>query len=157
MSTPTSRPLLLLALSCLLLLSGCLTNTKLRGLAVQLVEVQATPVPGGGADLTLNFRYLNENNIALAVATARHRVTIGAVTLGRVDSTEPIGLPRLAAGNQPVTVRIDAATAARLRELQQAGTATYRLETTIIVEAAADKLQSRTSGSGTLDLTNLGL
>jgi LEA14-like dessication related protein len=157
MSASNVRCLWVLAIVALFSSSGCMSNTKLRGLAVQLLDVKATPAADGGAELALTFRYVNENNVALAISTVRHRVSLGSISLPRFETPEPIGLPRLASDTQAAKVRVDAATVSRLRELQSAGAVSYRVESTIIVEAATDKLESRTSDSGTLNLSRLGL
>jgi LEA14-like dessication related protein len=153
---PLPRFLIVLSLLAVLL-AGCLGSVRLRGIAVEIQDLQAVATADGGAEVTLGIHYRNENNIAIAISSARHRVTIGNINLGRVDAPRPIGLPRLSSEVQPATVRVDAATAQRLRDLQAAGSTTYQIQTTIIVEAAADKLESRTANTGTIDVRQIGL
>jgi LEA14-like dessication related protein len=148
---------LIFASASLLLLAGCLSNTELRGIAVQLVEVKASPTTDGGAQLTLSIRYINENLVAIAASGARHKVTLNGVSLGRIDSEKPIGLPQHGTETLEYTLNVDAGTVTRLREMQAAGVANYALESSIRVLAGDEKLESRTSGSGSVAMANLGL
>jgi LEA14-like dessication related protein len=154
---PSLPHLILAVFASLILLSGCQSSSTIRGIAVQLVDVRATPVAGGGADLTLNISYVNENLVMIAASGARHRVTLNGVQLGRVESKEPIGLPQMGTVTQEVTLPIDPGMVARLRDMQAAGTVSYELDSTILITAGEDKMESRSSGSGTVSLANLNL
>ncbi|HEX2101677.1 MAG TPA: hypothetical protein VHF69_13475 [Candidatus Synoicihabitans sp.] len=149
------RPLLVLVV--LVSLIGCASNAKVRNIAVQLVAVKATSTSNGGAQLALSIRYFNENLVPIATSGGRHRLTLGDVTLPRIESEEPIGLPQLGSDTQDVTVTVDAGTVARLRALQSAGTVSYQLDSTLLIEAGDDDLESRTGASGSVSLAELGL
>ena len=153
---PSLRSLLLVAVASIFL-SGCHNSSAVRGIAVQLEAIRATPAAGGRAELTLSISYVNENLVMIAASGARHRVTLNGVPLGRVESREPIGLPRMGHITQEVTLPIDQGTVARLREMQAGGTATYTLDSTILITAGEEKMESRTSGSGTVSLADLNL
>jgi LEA14-like dessication related protein len=142
--------LLFVAVTALFLTAGCASNTQIRGIAVQLIEVKVAPVAGGGADLTASIRYINENLVAIASAGSRHRLSLNGVSVGRLESEQPIGLPQMGTDVQDITVRVDGAMLARLQEMQSAGVANYQLESTIRVLAGDDKLESRTSASGSV-------
>lgn len=156
MRTLRPAPALIL-LTVTVLFAGCLGSPELRGIAVQLADVKATPAPDGSAELELSIRYLNENLVGIAVSETEHRVWINGVDLGRIRSDDPVGLPQLGNATMPVRVTVDPGVVAQLRAFQAAGPANYRLETTLMIEAAADELKSRATGTGTVDLSDLGL
>jgi len=138
-------------------LSGCLSTPELRGIAVQLTDIRAQPLDQGGAEVSLTIRYLNENLVAIAVSETEHRIWIDGMSLGRIESDQPVGLPQLGEASETLKLTVDASTAARLRQLQANGSANYRLESRLLVMAAQDELKSNTSGTGTVDVSNLGL
>lgn len=157
MRSPLLRLLALTAAFALVFLGGCLGNTKLRGLAVELVGIQASAADAGAAQLTVTIRFINENVIPIAAARSVHRLALNGVSLGRITSDRPLGLPQLGSESQALTLRVDAATVAQLRRMQAAGTANYHLESAIFVEAGDDRLESRTSATGAIDLSGLRL
>lgn len=146
---------LLLAAGAMLLATGCVNRSDLRGLAVQLEDVTATAAPGGGAEVSFQIRYVNENLVPVAAAGAHHEIAFNGRAFAEVESDEPIGLPQMGAVTQTVRTTVDAATAARLRELAQTGSATYTLQTVVRVRAGEDRMRSHTGGSGTIDLSDL--
>ncbi len=145
-----------LALLVATLFAGCLNKAEVRGITVQLVDVSGART-ASGAELTLRLHYLNENLVGIAADGARHRVTIGGVTLGRVENKQPIGLPQMGSDTQEVKVQIDSATADRLRALQASGVANYEMESTILISAGETDMQSRGTSSGTVSLAQLQL
>ena len=150
---------LLLPLLALALLStgGCLSTAKLRGLAVQLVDVRAAEAAAGQPQLVLSIRYINENLVPIAASGSEHRLTLDGVLVGRAESDRPIGLPQQGAEIQEITMTVNPAAVPRLRAMQASGAASYQLESVIIVDTGEDELESKTIGTGSVSLANLSL
>lgn len=130
---------------------------ELRGLAVELADLRAVPAADDGAELTLSVRFINETIRPVGTASSRHRLTLDGVSLGRAASDEPVGLPPQGSAIQEITLTVRPSVAARLREMQAAGVANYRLESDILTYAGEEKLRSRPSATGSVNLRNLGL
>ncbi len=134
----------------LFITTGCTSAVKLGGVVVSIAEVS----PGPQANtLQLKLLYKNENVLALAVSTTEHTVYLNGAKISSLESKIPVGLPPLASASQTLTFPAQNADA-----LKNAGltTATYRLNSVLILEAGEDdEVKIKTSSTGSVSLSAL--
>lgn len=136
-----------LSLGCLALLTGCGSSGQLRGISVNLDRI--TPGPNGSATATL--RFINENVVPVGISTSKHKVSINGQSLGTLNSQQPLGLPQLTTATQEVTFTLTPAQADLLRKAAPGGA--YRIESVLFVSNGEDRLDVKSQGQGTVDLS----
>ena len=128
-----------------LFLAGCSTGPKLGGLTARLVGV--APLPTG--EFALTFEYANDNLLPVGLANSSHQITLEGVSIGRVESKEPLGLPRLALGRQTMVVALsDPSLVARLLAVRPGDPIGYQMRSTLFITAGSQDLQSKSSFTG---------
>jgi LEA14-like dessication related protein len=146
-------------LVCLLIASGCNSNTKLGDVLVDITGYQ--PVLGGNQAI-LTLRYTNENVFPIAIADTKGKLYLNGEYIGTVNQKTAVGIPQL----NPATPQLNTAT--RQAELliehpevlkiilaANSSSVTYRLESTLRIEASEDRIKIKTAYSGQLDATTL--
>lgn len=137
----TFAPRLLLLSALLFLVAGCVSNAKLGGLSVKIIEAKA--LSDGRTELTLE--YYNDNLLPVGISTSQHTLTLDGRKQDRISIKEPVGLPRLATGRQTTTVSLTPAPVAGT-------TLSYRLESALSIDAGDQELRSNTQSSGTVEV-----
>lgn len=144
-------PLFLTALVTLLF-AGCNSaNTTMVGLNVELAGVNHA----GDGTTTVTWRVLNPNVISYLVAEASHRVYLDGVLVGSIDDKEPLAV--LAQNQTDRTSRLVTAGPAAERVIAAAataGTASYRLESTVTIRLYGETTdRSKRTAAGTVRVT----
>jgi LEA14-like dessication related protein len=147
---------LLASLTLLLHLSGCAGTGKLGGVNVSVVDVRSAEPALLETKAVVTLRYLNENVVPIGISGSRHRLSINGTSVGQAVSNAPVGLPPLSTATQEVTLLIDnLAVVSMLQELSRRPQASYRIESTLFVEAGDDRLDIKTQSEGVVDLSAL--
>ena len=95
-------------------------------------------------EFALTFEYANDNLLPVGLANSRHQITLEGVSIGRVESKEPLGLPRLALGRQTMVVALsDPSLVARLLAVRQGDPIGYQMRSTLFITAGSQDLQSK--------------
>lgn len=124
---------------------GCSSGPKLGGLTARLVGI----APTASGEFALTFEYANDNLLPVGLANSRHEITLEGVSIGRVESNEPLGLPRLALGRQTIVVDVkNPALAARLMAVRPGDPIGYQLRSTLFITAGSQDLRSTSSFTG---------
>jgi len=128
-----------------LFVAGCSSGPKLGGLTARLVGI----APMASGEFALTFEYANDNLLPVGLANSRHEITLEGVSIGRVESKEPLGLPRLALGRQTMVVTLsDPSLVARLMAVRPGDPIGYQMRSTLFITAGSQDLQSRSSFTG---------
>ena len=141
---------------CLSGLVGCTSHGTLGGIAVTVADLRpaAPPAPENQAVLTLHFA--NENVAAVAMDSSTHRLYLNGTYVGKGTITSPEGLPAMAPIALKISVNLE--NPALVRQLANAAgakTASYRLESDMLVVFGDDKIHVKSIEQGTVDLSPL--
>lgn len=139
-----------------LLLSACASGGKLGGVTVSVVDVRSAEPALLETKAVVTVRYTNENVVPLGISGSRHRLFINGTAVGLAVSNAAVGLPPLSSATQEVTVLINnLAAVSMLQELSRRPQASYRIESTLFVDAGDDRLDIKTQADGVVDLSAL--
>jgi LEA14-like dessication related protein len=153
---PRSLPVLLAASVLALLLAGCGTGGKLGGVNVTVVDVRSAEPALLETKAVVTLRYVNENVVPLGISGSRHKLSINGTAVGQAVSNAAVGLPPLSTATQEVTLLINnLAVVSMLQELSRRPQASYRIESTLFVDAGDDRLDIKTHAEGVVDLSAL--
>ncbi len=144
------------ALACCAFVAGC-TSFQLSGITVSLVDIK----PAGAALLessaVLTLRYTSENVMPVGLSGSTHKVYLNGTYVGKAVSKEPLGLAALSSSTQDVTVRFEnLALLQQLVGMRDRQTAGYKIDSVLFVTSGEEKLDIKTSSSGSVDLRSLG-
>ncbi|MBI2517468.1 MAG: hypothetical protein HYV95_11225 [Opitutae bacterium] len=82
--------LLCASLGLLALLAGCGTNTKVRGLSIELVKLEQA----ADGTFTATLRYTNPNVVAYNVASSTHKLSLNGKSVGTIVADDAVGIPQ---------------------------------------------------------------
>jgi LEA14-like dessication related protein len=154
MKTPLLR-LLSLAI-CLSGLVGCTSHGTLGGIAVTVVAVKPAAPPAPETQGVLTLQFANENVASVAMDNSTHRLLLNGTYVGQATTTAPEGLPAMAPITLNIPVNFENPTLVRqLANAAGAKTASYRLESDMLVVFGDDKIHVKSNEQGTLDLSPL--
>ena len=153
-----SRSLALtLAFTLVTLVAGCGNGFKLTGVNVSIVGFKPTTSSKLEATAVMTLRYTSENVIPIGLSGSNHKLYLNGVYAGKTQSEEqPLGLAPLSTINQDVTVKFE--NLARLQQLlADAGqkNAAYKIESVLLVTSGEEKLDIKTTATGSVDLSPL--
>jgi LEA14-like dessication related protein len=150
------RLTVLFILACGLVLTGCLSTSKLGEISVSLVDIK----PVGGtvfeSRAVLTLRFVNENVIPFSISGSSHKVYLNGSYVGKAVSNEPLGLQPQSTATRDVTVFLE--NTVLLKEalsLGRSSTISYRLDNIVFTTDGEDKVQLRSETKGSLDLQNI--
>jgi len=154
MKTPLLR-LLSLAV-CLSGLVGCTSHGTLGGIAVTVLAVNPAAPPAPETQAVLTLQFANENVASVAMDNSTHRLLLNGTYVGKATTTSPEGLAAMA----PLVLKIpvnfeNLAVVRQLANAAGAKTASYRLESDMLVVFGDDKIHVKSNEQGTLDLSPL--
>jgi len=137
-------------------LVGCTSHGTLGGIAVTVVAVNPAAAPAPETQAVLTLQFANENVASVAMDNSTHRLLLNGTYVGKAVTTAPEGLPAMA----PLTLKIpvDFENLGLVRQLANAAgakTASYRLESDMLVVFGDDKIHVKSNEQGTLDLSPL--
>jgi LEA14-like dessication related protein len=140
-------------LACLFLASGCNSGLKLSDVLVDVIDYRPT-TSDTQAQLTLRFN--NENVFSIAIAGVTSKLYLNGTYVGKVESQEAIGITQLGTINRDVVLLIE--NTAFMRQLQESVSApsiSYRLESTLLLEASEDRMKMRYVSNGQISTASL--
>lgn len=132
------------------LLTACGSGFKLGGIQVELEGVAPSAKPGV-VELSLHFQ--NENDIAIGVTETVHKLYLNGNFAGKLRNEDPVGLKPLGQGKLKVLLKLDKP--AELRALAARGSASYRLDSEVIIMSGEEKLSLSSRSEGQVDLSAL--
>ena len=145
-------PFLLLGLLAAVL-TGCNSGQVVTvGLKVELIGIQRA----GDGTTQVTWRVNNPNVVSYLLSETRHRIYLNGALIGSVVDTEPTAFP--AQGHVDKTGKLVLAGAAADRPLSEAataGSASYRVDSQVIVQLYGDMTEKGSlSHSGTVPVTS---
>ena len=147
---------LALGLTVSLLLAGCGSGFKLTGVTVSLVDIKPAASTVFESSAVVTLRYANDNVIPIGLSGSSHKIYLNGSYVGKALSQQPVGLAALATTTQDVTVRFENLALMRpLLALRERQTASYKIDSVLYVTSGEEKLNIKTSSSGSLDLRAL--
>lgn len=155
------RSLRLFTLPCLFifaLLTGCDNIPKdLAGLETDIVGVRSfVRTPEGGAKLIVTVRCRNETVRPIGIREVRIDLAINGLNVGKGTSNRPIATQALSTNTAAIDFIIDdPALADQLAASFDRGTVNYELKTQLMITSGGQKLRSKSSSSGSIDVGNL--
>jgi len=145
-----------LALACGVFVAGC-NSFELSGVTVSLVDVKPVSAALLESSAVLTLRYTSENVMPVGLSGSSHKVYLNGTYVGKAVSKEPLGLAALSSSTQAVTVRFENVSLLQqfvaMRERQ---TASYKIDSVLYVTSGEEKLDIKTSSTGSVDLRSLG-
>lgn len=128
--------------------AGCSSNTVMVGLNTELTGI----VRAGDGPTQVSWRVVNPNIVSYLVAEADHRIYLDGTLVGSTKDREPLALPAQSKVDRTSTLVPAGATAERtLTAALKAGSATYRLESTVTIRLYGEaKEKSTLTTSGTV-------
>jgi LEA14-like dessication related protein len=131
--------------------AGCGSNTTMVGLNVELGGISR----GGGGQVEVTWRVANPNIVPYLVAQASHRIYLDGVLVGTINDKDALALPaqNKAERTSPLVLAGPAAERTVAAAIA-AGSATYRLESTVTIRLYGDNTdKSDLRGAGTVTVT----
>jgi LEA14-like dessication related protein len=120
---------------------------NLNGINVTITELR----PAGGNQVTMVLTYVNENVIPIAVSGGTYTLYIDGTQVGKVVSRDAVGLPQQSAANLNVTISLD--NPAQLAKLQSGTNVSYRLDSSLRIDAGDEHLTMKSNQSGSAAVT----
>lgn len=143
------RSLIFLAcLSLSLVLAGCGTppEERLEAPALQVKSLAAT-----GSGYALELQFINPNTVPLVIGRSTHTVSLGDTRIGRIDDTDPIGVPPLGGVNHIVAITGKSAAEVRAWLASKTAKIPVHVESALTVSVRDnDKITLKTSGGGSI-------
>jgi LEA14-like dessication related protein len=157
MTRTSFLPTLALVVSALFL-GGCASAGKIGGVSVTVAGIQSAQPSLFETQAVVTLRYLNENVVPIGLSGSRHKLYLNGTLVGQAVSNKAVGLPQLAAATETVTVIFNnASVIGLLRGLAKQPQAAYRLDSVLYLTAGEEKLEIKSRGEGSLDLSGLQL
>jgi len=136
--------------------AGCSTF-QLTGVTVALVDIKPAASTLLESSAVLTLRYTNDNVIPIGLSGSSHKVYLNGTYVGKAVSPTPVGLAALSTATQDVTVRFEnLALMQQLVAMRDRQTASYKIDSVLFVTSGEEKLDIKTSNSGSVDLRALG-
>lgn len=135
-----------------LLGAGCSSsNTITAGLRVELTGIART---GDGAT-RMDWRVVNPNVVSYLLAQSTHRVYLDGVLVGTITDKDAMALPAHNHAARSTALTIAGPAAERtLAAAASAGSAAYRVESTVIIRLYGDSTErTNLSSAGTVPVT----
>lgn len=144
-----------LGLACCAFVAGCSTF-QLTGVTVSLVDFKPASSSLLESSAVLTLRYTNDNVIPIGLAGSSHKIYLNGTYVGKAVSKEPLGMAALSTTTQNVTVRFEnISLLQQLVAMRDRQTASYKIESVLYVTSGEEKLDIKTSNSGSVDLRSL--
>lgn len=145
-----------LGLALVALVAGCGNGFKLTGVTVSLVDFKPAASALLESSAVLTLRYSNENVIPIGVSGSTHKIYLNGTYIGKAMSQDPVGLAALSSTTQDVTVRFEnLALVQQLVGLRDRQAAAYKVDSVLFVTSGEEKLDIKTSNTGSVDLRSL--
>ena len=144
-----------------LILAGCAfvagcTSFQLSGVTVSLVDFKPASSALLESSAVLTVRYTNDNVIPIGLAGSSHKIYLNGSYVGKAVSKDAVGLAALSTATQDVTVRFEnVALLQQLVAMRDRQTASYKIDSVLYVTSGEEKLDIKTSNSGSVDLRGL--
>jgi hypothetical protein len=145
-------PFLLVSLLALLGTGCSSSNTITVGLKVELTAL----VRAGDGTTRVEWRVVNPNVVSYLLAQSTHRVFLDGTLVGTITDKDAMALPAQNHSARSTTLSSDGAAAERaLAAAASAGSAAYRVESTVVVRLFGDSTERTSlSSSGTVPVTS---
>jgi LEA14-like dessication related protein len=144
-----------LIVSCCAFIAGC-TTFQLSGVTVSLVDIKPAASSLLESSAVLTVRYTNENVIPIGLDGSSHKVYFNGNYVGKAVSKQPLGLAALSSITQDVTVRFEnVSLLQQLIAMRDRQIASYKVDSVLFVTSGEEKLDIKTSNSGSIDLRGL--
>jgi LEA14-like dessication related protein len=144
---------LLLVLLAALGLAGCTNISEVvsAGLRIELVNLAR----GSDGTVQVTWRLRNPNVVPYLIDRSTHKVTLNGVTLGTFADATRVGIqPQSVVERTDALVPANGQVADKLAQLAAAGTATYRVDSTVWILIVDDqKEKASLVGTGTVAVT----
>lgn len=143
----------LLGLVSLAVLTGCGSSMKLGGVTASVLSIRAVSPGKPDAKVLMTLRFTNENVVPIGFSRARHKLYLNDRLIADFRNEQPVGIPPLSTANQEIVLPLEKADGmATLREIAKHSQASYRIESTLYVEAGEDTMEIRAKHQGSVDL-----
>lgn len=131
--------------------AGCSSNTVMVGLQTELTGIARA----NDGTTQVSWRVVNPNIVSYLVAGAEHRIYFDGVLVGATKDREPMAVPAQSKVDRTSTLAPAGAAAERtLTAALKAGSATYRLESTVTIRLYGDTTEKNTlTATGTVPVT----
>ena len=140
-------------LICLLLAAGCGSAVKLSNVLVDIIEYHPTT---SDTQAKLTLRFTNENVFPIAIAGTTSKLYLNGTYVGKIESSDPVGMPQLSATNRNVVLTIEnTALIQQLRSTASTPSISYRLESTMRMQASEEKMKIRNVSNGQINAASL--
>lgn len=133
-------------------LTGC-TGGTLGGVTVSLESLKPSPEGEGKVVATLQFS--NENIVAFGVAQSSYTLYLNGKKIGEAQGEDAIPLPKMDRISQTIVFDVNASQLKELVASAEDRTASYKLETSLLVRSGEEKLRLKVEQSGAVDLRPL--
>jgi LEA14-like dessication related protein len=144
-----------LILSCCAFVAGC-TGFQLSGVTVSLVDFKPATTTLLESSAVLTLRYTNDNVIPIGLSGSSHKIYLNGSYVGKAVSKEAVGLAALSTATQDVTVRFEnVSLLQQLVAMRDRQTASYKVVSVLYVTSGEEKLDIKTSNTGSIDLRGL--
>ena len=144
-------PFLLLGLLAALI-TGCSSGQIVTvGLKVELIRIQRA----GDGSAQVTWRVNNPNVVAYLLSETRHRIYLNGTLVGTAVDAEPTAFPAQSSVDKTAKLTLAGSAAERgLSEAVAAGSASYRVDTQVIVRIYGDSIEKgNLSHTGTVPVT----
>jgi len=143
----------LLGLVSLGILTGCGSSMKLGGVTASVLSIRAVSPGKPDAKVLMTLRFTNENVVPIGFSRARYKLYLNDRPIADFRNEQPLGIPPLSTANQEIVLPLEKADGmATLREIAKHPQASYRIESTLYVEAGEDTMEIRAKHQGSVDL-----
>ncbi len=145
-------PFLLVSLLALLGTGCSSSNTITAGLRVELTGLARA----GDGTIRADWRVVNPNVVSYLLAQSTHRVFLDGTLVGTITDKEAMALPAHNHSARSTTLSSDGAAADRaLAAAASAGTAAYRVESSVTIRLYGDSTERTSlSSAGTVPVTS---
>ncbi len=145
-------PLFLVSLLALLGTGCSSSNTITAGLRVELPGIART----GDGTTRADWRVVNPNVVSYLLAQSTHRVYLDGTLVGTITDKDAMALPAHNHSARSTTLSSDGAAGERvLTAAASAGSAAYRVESTVIIRLYGDSTERTSlSSTGTVPVTS---
>lgn len=135
-------------LSLVALLAGCGTPPERR---LDVPTLRVTDLDTTKSSYAVTIRLINTNTVPLVVKSSRHVVYFGDQKIGRVDDSQPIGVPPMGGVDHRFKLPRDLADDAKAWLDAHPGDITITIESALeIAVGEDDEMTLKTTGRGTI-------
>lgn len=132
------------------------SSARPGGIAVTVTNFKPVDASLLESRAILTLRYTNESIAPFGIAGSRHKLYLNGKYVGTSVSDKPLGVPPLQTATQDVTINLEnLALVRQLVAMRETQTVSYRLETTLFETIGDEKVYTKTTSDGALDLRGL--